>query len=204
MLSIDDFSKRDHIIHLSLGLTFLAVGLIGIFSTFRSGGLGGIITLLLFLPFPALAVLFLHPYILEPIVSRFCALMWPGGKNLKIRREFSSVRSLISSHEYPKAVDCLQQIIEENPDWHDARLLLANVFLDHLDDPESALRIAQAGLERAACYDEDQQRLLLTAVDCLMEMGDKRGAISFLEQRIHKVPRVDSKKFHDRLSGLKS
>lgn len=176
-------------------LLLIAIGYIGAY------GLGG---LMVGVPLAMAGALFLRPLLSDLaatcFMAPFRALLGTGGGTL--RKEYSEVQGAISQRRFDDALEMVEDILADTPGEREAELLRIQICYEHLNRIEEGLTYAFAALDTLE-WDETQGRMVMLAVDMLLDGGRREDAANLLAQAGQRLMnRVQREHALTRLSSL--
>jgi hypothetical protein len=165
-----------HAIRIPVGILAILAGI----ASLGGGGLEGIPGAVIG---GALGVLCLRPYLVELAANLFMAPFRAmlGKDSLTLRKEYSEVHAALARHDAEDAYDQVQAILAETPNEREAQLLRVRICYEELGRIEDALKHAFAALESLE-WDDTQGRILMLAVDMMMDSGRQMDAANLLAQ----------------------
>jgi len=194
-----ELSKK--IILLLLGIICCIISLIIVVST--SGSMGGALfgmtagTLFLCAGMTCFANLFwdsVAPSIVDGLFN-------PGGKFKKPAEKLSPIKGLIRMEKFSEAIEKLDEILERRPFKPEPYLMLVEIYLEHLNQPEQVVKLIQqyftnfARSKRSKVVPENIELLMIYSDTC-QELGQLQAAIELLsqeaERKTYSIPEQNS------------
>lgn len=190
-------------LRLVAGLVLVSVAFMA-FSLMTKSGPTGAVFVMVFIVLPATvaAGILLAPHVSRPVADFFSGLLFPTGDRFPLRRQFSSIKAKMAQGQYQEAEKDLQEIVARHPDYTDAKMILVELYDEHLGQPERALEIVRGELGSPG-WEPEYEQMVMVAVDICLDQGraDEAGAI--LKSAIRKAgKRPVTKHFEIRLSAL--
>ena len=108
----------------------------------------------------------------------------------EVSTEFSKARMLIANQQYEEALTELCERISHHPGIIEGKILLANLYYEKLRAADKALELAVEELQKDKLTTE-HRRLVLLAVDILVEQSRSIEAIEWLHTAIQKIPNAE-------------
>ena len=136
-----------------------------------------IASFLLLVPSILLSILLSH-YLGCRIASK---IYWPGDDVKLLPPEYSSIRADIINGDYYKAIDSLEEMLEENPGNDIAVALLSDIFVDEINAYGKAIKLLSDYLNRQERTEKDVP-FVLKLTDILIDMEEQEKAIRLLKK----------------------
>jgi hypothetical protein len=153
-----------------------------------------------------IAALSLYPFITGMASGFITGMVFDSHRGV-VREQLSGVRATIATGNFDSALGELRSLLEEHPASIEARLLLATLLNDKLQQPNNALQVVFDEFARnqynPAKWDPDHEKLGLLAVDILLDQGRHADAVSLLEPLVNMAPANQSGGLKRRLESLR-
>ena len=135
--------------------------------------------------FICLAIMLTMPFILGLVSDLMGGIIFNDGSG-KLKEDFSGIQSLIRSAEYPKAINQLEDVINQKPNNISAKFLLQKVYYEHMDNKNKALQIFFDELKKDK-LSEDHEDMIQISIDILLEQQRQDDAKTLIKQCLGKV-----------------
>jgi len=173
-------------VRLVLGIILLVVGFCMLAAAMQSGAAFAVPFAL---PPTVVGAILLHPWISAPVARAFSGLVYPTGGRANYSEQFTKARTLLVECRYEEAAAELRLKLADNPGSVDGTILLATVLAEHLDASAEAIDMLREALD-CAKWQPGRERLVMLAVDLLLERGEHGVALGLLERNL-RVARDD-------------
>lgn len=108
---------------------------------------------------------------------------WPGDRVELLPSEYSGIRAKITSGDYYKAIEELEEMIKKDPENHLAVALLSDIYINHIEDYRKSIELLSNFLNRKVRSANDIP-FVMKLTDVLLEINEDDKAMRFLDREI--------------------